>query len=79
MLMAGQRFTQMTEITSSFDMPCSYKIMFYHFEKELKSAIHEIVWLEIEAAAKEEARLAMAAGVVYEAWIPLIDLVKDRA
>ncbi|KAJ8868041.1 hypothetical protein PR048_031850 [Dryococelus australis] len=75
MLMAGQSFTQMKEITSSLDMPCCSKDTFYHFEKKLWSTIHDAAWLKMEAAAKEEACLAMAAGAVDEAGIPLIAVV----
>ncbi|KAJ8891877.1 hypothetical protein PR048_004432 [Dryococelus australis] len=48
-----------TFMTSILDIPCMAKETFNKCQKALSSVIHEVAWQRMDAAAKEEASLAL--------------------
>ncbi|XP_063229291.1 uncharacterized protein LOC134534727 isoform X1 [Bacillus rossius redtenbacheri] len=79
MLLTGQSFTQLQDITSTLEMPCMAKETFNKCQKSLSSVIHDVACQSMEAAGKEEARLAVENGSVDVDGVPLIAVVTDGA
>lgn len=79
MLLTGQGFSQLRDITSNLEMPCMAKETFLRRQKCLSGVIKEVAWERMKAAGEEEVALALEAGDVDEDEIPYITVVTDGA
>ncbi|KAJ8892576.1 hypothetical protein PR048_005157 [Dryococelus australis] len=79
MLMTGQGCSQLQEMTSAMDMICISKETFNRHQKKLSCLIYDVVWERMQAAGKEEAELAIAAGEIDSNGVPFTTVVADEA
>lgn len=79
MMMTGQSFSALREISAALDIPCMSKDTFTRHSNKLSSVIHDVAWMKMKEAAKQEADLAIAAGDVDDDGIPYITVVVDGA
>ncbi|KAJ8897043.1 hypothetical protein PR048_002389 [Dryococelus australis] len=78
MLLTGQVFAQLRDITSNIEMQCMEKETFQRRQKSFSDVIKEVAWERMQAAG-EEVALALEVGEVDEGGIPVITVVTDGA
>ncbi|KAJ8882211.1 hypothetical protein PR048_018699 [Dryococelus australis] len=77
MFLTEQGYSQLRNITAALDMPCMSKETYNRHQKKLSSEIHDIAWKIMQAAAKEETELALAAGNIDSDGVPLTTFISD--
>ncbi|KAJ8881770.1 hypothetical protein PR048_018256 [Dryococelus australis] len=79
MVLTGQSFTQLQEITSTMEVPCMANETFNKCQIALSSVIHDVAWQRMKAASKEGASLALEKGNVVFDGVILIAVFTDEA
>ncbi|XP_022913996.2 uncharacterized protein [Onthophagus taurus] len=73
----GGTYTQTDHLLSTLEVPMLTKYTFCKIQRKLSASWEEQLWLSMEAAGREECRLAMEAGVVDVEGTPWITVYCD--
>lgn len=79
MVNVGQGFSQMDEICATLNMPNMCNRTYQNVHNDVYHHMYDLAWNEIEAAGKEEAKLAIEKGEVDLQGRPKIAVITDGA
>lgn len=78
-LNTGQGYSQLNQFSAILDMPCMSNHKYQRQHEFVANKTQSTTWDAIEAAGKEESRLAIENGDVNDDGIPMITVVADGA
>jgi hypothetical protein len=76
---SGASYSCLDELSTALDIPPISKKTFFRHQNKVYEAFYSIAFEQLEIAGKEEARLAIEAGMVNEQGIPIITVLADGA